>query len=93
MTRERYTVQQPEAVRIKRVVQNKDELPLQVVNNPPTLANNGFNDGYVIQMYDTDKEEDKQRGLWKTEFDEFCQNTSIHGIRQIHEPQPFAIRR
>ena len=30
---------------------------------------------------------------WKASLEQFCENTSIHGLKQIAEPQPFTIRR
>ena len=34
-----------------------------------------------------------KRKNWHQAWREFCENTTLHGLRQIAEPQPFLIRR
>ena len=45
---------------------------------------------------DTDAESVSDNGevtTWKSAWYNFCQDTTVHGLKQITEPQPFRTRR
>ena len=47
-----------------------------------------------MEMKEMEKhEEEEEEATWSSELYNFCQNTTIHGLKQITEPTPFTLRR
>lgn len=36
---------------------------------------------------------DIKHGTWRAAMYDWCQNTTLHGLKQVTEPQPFILRR